>query len=74
MGGLIMKVREQGNSLVVTVPKRFGIKSGTEVVAIKGKDGSFMYIPKMENPFKDDAVHFQHDEAFDGDSTGREEI
>ena len=44
-----MKVREQGNSLVVTVPKRFGIKSGTEVVAIKGKDGSFMYIPKMEN-------------------------
>lgn len=69
-----MKVREQGNSLVVTVPKRFGIKSGTEVVAIKGKDGSFMYIPKMENPFKDDAVHFQHDEEFDGDSTGREEI
>ncbi|GAD17029.1 AbrB family transcriptional regulator [Lentilactobacillus otakiensis] len=70
-----MKVREQGNSLVVTVPKKFGIKSGTEVIAVKGKDGSFTYIPKMKNPFTDENVHFEHNsEEFDDHTTGREEI
>ncbi|GHP13820.1 hypothetical protein YK48G_12450 [Lentilactobacillus fungorum] len=70
-----MKVREQGNSLVVTVPKKFGIKSGTEVIAVKGRDGSFSYIPKTNNPFKDPNVDFEHDhEEFDDTTTGREEI
>lgn len=70
-----MKVREQGNSLVVTVPKKFGIKPGTEVVAVKGRDGSFYYVPKMSNPFTDPNVTFNHDkEEFDDSTVGREEI
>ena len=68
-----MKVRKQGNSLVVTVPKKFGIKQGTEVIAVKGKDGSFTYIPKMKNPFLDKNVHFEHaHEEFNDHTTGRE--
>ena len=70
-----LKVREQGNSLVVTVPKKFGIKSGTEVVAVKGKGNSFSYVPKLANPFTDPTIHFGHDqEAFPDDSTGRESL
>ncbi|MBU9789444.1 AbrB family transcriptional regulator [Lentilactobacillus sp. IMAU92037] len=68
-----MKVHKQGNSLVVTVPKKFGIKPGTEVIAVKGRNGSFYYVPKMSNPFDDHK--FPHiNEKFSDSLTGREKI
>ncbi|MBZ2201514.1 MAG: AbrB family transcriptional regulator [Lentilactobacillus hilgardii] len=70
-----MKIRQQGNSLVVTVPSRFDFKAGDEVIAVKGRDHSITYVPKMSNPFKDKAISFDHeDEAFNDMTAGRDEI
>lgn len=47
-----MKTRKQGNSLVISIPKKFGIEEGVEYMAIKGEDGAITFIPKEENFYK----------------------
>lgn len=71
-----MKVRKQGNSLMVAVPRKFGIKPGTEVIAIKGRNDSWGYTPKISNPFTDPHVNFSRPHELTGNDKleGREKI
>ncbi|GEQ33361.1 type II toxin-antitoxin system PemI/MazE family antitoxin [Marinilactibacillus psychrotolerans] len=46
-----MKARKQGNSLTLTIPKKFNISEGQEFVAFKGRRGGIVYVPKKENIF-----------------------
>lgn len=46
-----MKTRKQGNSIVLTVPKEFGIKENEEFVPFL-YDGAITYLPKVENIYK----------------------
>ena len=71
-----MKVRKQGNSLMVAVPPKFGIKPGTKVIAIKGRNGSWSYVPKISNPFTNPKIHFPHPRELTGNDQlkGREDI
>ncbi|EHO51531.1 type II toxin-antitoxin system PemI/MazE family antitoxin [Lentilactobacillus kisonensis] len=70
-----MKIQKQGNTLIVTVPKKFEIKPGTEVIAIKGNGNSFSYIPKTQNPFTDSTMIFErYAETFNDSTTRHEEI
>jgi len=48
----MLKTRKQGNSLVIPVPEKFGIKEGKEFIAFKGRCGSVIYVPKQEDNFE----------------------
>ena len=48
-----MKARQQGNALVLTIPRKFNIAPDTEFVAFKGENGSITYVPKQKNIFKE---------------------
>lgn len=50
-----MKVREQGNDLVLTVPAKFNIEKNSEFIAMKGTNGSIVYVPKIKNVFQEAA-------------------
>ena len=71
-----MKVRKQGNSLVITIPKNFDVKPGTDLVAMKGRHGELVYAPKMANPFTNPNVHMKHHHEMTGSDNleGREQI
>lgn len=63
-----MKTRKQGNAVVLTVPKKFGIKPNREFVAIKGDLDSITYIPKLENIFVEaekSGTDLRYDDVFD---------
>lgn len=49
---LTVKTRKQGNAVTVTVPKALGIEPGQEYVVIKGENGAFTYVPKLEDIFE----------------------
>lgn len=73
-----MKVRRQGDSLVIPVPEKFGIKEGDEFVSFKGRRGGIIYIPKQEDIFEkalEEGRSLRYEEEFGEDiSVGREEI
>lgn len=46
-----MKTRKQGNALVLTVPRKFGLEEGQEFIAMKSSNGGITYIPKEKNIF-----------------------
>ncbi|MEX2804836.1 AbrB/MazE/SpoVT family DNA-binding domain-containing protein [Streptococcus sp. H31] len=50
-----VKARKVGNSMIVTLPKEFDIKAGTEFFVYKGVDGALVLAPKIENPFDGEA-------------------
>ena len=43
------KTRKQGNSLVITIPAKLGIKEGEEFLIIKKENGTVALIPKVED-------------------------
>ena len=45
------KTRKQGNSLVITIPAKLGIKEGEEFLIIKKQNGTVALIPKVEDFF-----------------------
>ncbi|WP_125762065.1 AbrB/MazE/SpoVT family DNA-binding domain-containing protein [Companilactobacillus hulinensis] len=45
------KVRKNGNSLIVTMPKESGFSENEMVEAVKGSDGSISYKPTEQNPW-----------------------
>lgn len=45
------KTRKQGNSLVITIPAKLGIKEGEEFLIIKKQNGTVVLIPKVEDFF-----------------------
>lgn len=45
-----VKARIQGNATIVTIPKSFNVKPGTEYRFSKGKDGVLMLIPTKKIP------------------------
>jgi len=45
------KTRKQGNSLVITLPAKLGIKEGEEFNIIKKENGTVALIPKVEDFF-----------------------
>lgn len=47
-----IKVRKQGNSIMITIPSSFGVKEGEEFFFIKNDNGAITMIPKIEDPFK----------------------
>lgn len=47
-----VKTRKQGNAITVTVPKSLNIEAGKEYVVVKGENGSFVYVPKVEDIFE----------------------
>ena len=49
---LTVKTREQGDTVIVTVPKALGIDSGQEYVVMNGENGAFTYVPKLEDIFE----------------------
>lgn len=71
-----MKARKQGNSMVISIPKKFGVEEGKEYVAFKGLDGEITFIPKRENFYKkayEDGMDLRVAEEFkDMQSEGRE--
>ncbi|MGG5311789.1 AbrB family transcriptional regulator [Enterococcus sp. DIV2381] len=46
------KTRKQGNSLVITLPAKLGIKEGEEFHIIKKENGTVALIPKVEDFFE----------------------
>lgn len=74
----MMKTRKQGNSLAITVPKKFGIKEGEEFVAFKGRRGGIIYVPKQEDIFEKavrEGQSLRFEDEFEGDNpVGREMI
>lgn len=48
-----MKARKQGNTLVLSIPKRFNVTEGTEFMSMQGADGSLIYTPKAPNIYQD---------------------
>ncbi|HGF7960125.1 TPA: AbrB family transcriptional regulator [Enterococcus faecium] len=50
-----MKTRRQGNSIVLTVPTKFGINENIEYLAVKGEDDSITFIKKQTNIFDEAA-------------------
>lgn len=74
-----MKVRKQGDEVVLTVPSIFNIKPGQDYAAVKGELGSITFIPKVENIFEDALKNnrdLRFEDEFESDSylIGREEI
>lgn len=47
-----VKARKQGNSLMVTLASRFGIKEGQEFYIFKDEDDTLMLVPKIEENVK----------------------
>lgn len=45
------KTRKQGNSLVITLPAKLGIKEGEKFNIIKKENGTVALIPKVEDFF-----------------------
>lgn len=46
-----IKARKQGNSIMVTIPSKFGVKVGEEFIIIKKDNGAITLIPKEEDHF-----------------------
>lgn len=46
----IVKARIQGNATVVTIPKSFNVKPGTEFKFKKGKNGNLILSPSKKVP------------------------
>lgn len=46
----LVKARIQGNATVVTIPKMFNIKPGTEFHFEAGKNGTLILIPRKKVP------------------------
>ncbi|WP_161879295.1 type II toxin-antitoxin system PemI/MazE family antitoxin [Alkalibacterium sp. MB6] len=73
-----MKARKQGNSMAITIPKKFEVREGQEFRAYRGRDGAIIFLPKERNIFeealeKGESLRFE--DAFEGDQpTGREMI
>lgn len=44
--------QKQGNEIVITVPESLGIKAGQEYIVLKGDNGAFTYVPKLEDIFE----------------------
>ena len=49
---LTVKTRKQGNAVTVTVPKSLNVDPGKEYVVVKGENGAFTYVPKLEDVFE----------------------
>ncbi|API87827.1 hypothetical protein BKP56_00030 [Marinilactibacillus sp. 15R] len=47
-----MKARKQGNSLTLSIPKKFGVEEGQEFMAFKGRRGGVVYVPVQEDIFE----------------------
>jgi len=74
-----VKIRKQGNALVLTVPTKFNIQPSQEYVAIKGELGSITYVPKVESIFKkalqnSEDLRFEDKFKEDTHPIGREEV
>lgn len=46
------KTRKQGNSLVITIPAKLGLKEGEEFLIVKKENGTVALIPKVEDFFE----------------------
>lgn len=44
--------QKQGNEIVITVPESLGIKAGQEYIVLKGDNGAFTYVLKLEDIFE----------------------
>jgi len=75
---LTVKTRQQGDEVVINIPKSLGIEPGQEYVVIKGENGAFTYVPKLEDIFekaKRENLDLRPNGVwFDDDLTGRESI
>lgn len=71
-----VKTRKQGNAVTVTVPKNLNIEPGKEYVVMKGENGSFTYIPKLEDIFEKaerEELDLRPNDIWENDNpTGRE--
>ncbi|HEP6064804.1 type II toxin-antitoxin system PemI/MazE family antitoxin [Streptococcus pyogenes] len=45
----VVKTRQIGNSLSITIPKEFEIPQGQEYNVYKGRDGTLIFSPSKEN-------------------------
>ncbi|MDA5386705.1 type II toxin-antitoxin system PemI/MazE family antitoxin [Loigolactobacillus backii] len=48
---MTIKARKVGNLTVLTIPKEFNVKKGTEFEVKQRNDGSIIFKPKHRNPF-----------------------
>lgn len=49
---MTIRVQKIGNSLVLTIPKSFSVKSGDEYTAEIDPNGTIIYRPVHKNPFE----------------------
>lgn len=69
---MTIHVRKVGNSMTLTVPKSFNVKSGEEYTAEIDRDGTIIYRPAHKNPFEGD--WFKEDIKQTDDMTGDTEV
>lgn len=73
---LTVKTRKQGNAVTVTVPKSLNIEPGREYIVVKGENGAFSYVPKLEDVFekaeREDLDLRPEDEWGNEEAVGRE--
>lgn len=48
-----VKTRKQGNSVMITIASKFGVKEGTSYYVNQEEDGTIILIPKIEDYFND---------------------
>ena len=73
---LSTKTRDQGKSVVVTLPQAHGhkIPSNKEYIVIYGEDDTITLVPKIDNPFlvAETGAFYESDEWQDVSEAGRE--
>lgn len=47
----IVKTRQVGNSISITIPKELGIETGQEYNVFKGSDGTLLFSPNTDDIF-----------------------
>ncbi|GHP13385.1 AbrB family transcriptional regulator [Lentilactobacillus fungorum] len=59
-----VKVRKQGNSTTITLPKYLNVKVGQEYYPIKQDNGQIILIPKVEDYFSSNEMDLTQHESY----------
>ncbi|EHO49908.1 type II toxin-antitoxin system PemI/MazE family antitoxin [Lentilactobacillus kisonensis] len=77
---MIVKTKKYGNSIMIPIPKGFGVSQGAEFIAVQDDDGAISFIPAHHNIFEQNPEYnvraaLQEMAIPDnGNNTGKEDI
>lgn len=64
--------RKIGSSVTITIPKELHAEVNKIYLISKNRDGSFVLVPKIENPLDQLSKDFKSEDFFSDDASGRE--